>query len=322
MKIDCHVHLGVCPLFYFQGWSPYALGLPEFLVEAARLGIDRAVVFPFVSYLGLDFADLLKGKISFSGAFDHVPYRFENRRLLEEIYCLHPQSADRVIPFLMADPGRFPEAQVSEWKLLVQQFKIFGIKIQATVIQSPITELLGNASCMLDFAAENNLPLLIHSSIDPSDEWSQCADILKVAESRPNVRFLLAHSCRFDEATLRRVAELPNVWFDCSAHVIHCECAARDLPTVAPVEKRFTSDFSSPETVLQDLAAAFPNKLIWGSDAPFYSYADSSIQLQSSYAREVDCLNSLPDDLRDRACRQNTLAWLEGWPSKPLSTNL
>ena len=312
MKIDCHVHIGCDPLFYINRWSPYALGLPEFLVEAERSGVGRSVVFPFVSYLDLDLVDMREGKISYSGALDGVPYRFENRRLLEEIYRLHPGSADRVLPFLMADPGRFAVAQVCEWSQLIREFKIFGIKIQATIIQSPITELLGKASCMLDFAEEHNLPLLIHSSISPADKWSQCSDILKVAESRPGVRFILAHSCRYDHASLRRVAELPNAWFDCSAHVIHCECATRNLPTVAPEQGRFPSDYHSPETVLRDLAEAFPEKLIWGSDAPFYSYADSKVQLTSSYAREIACLDALPPALLEKVSHLNTLAWLHG----------
>jgi len=312
MKIDNHVHIGVDPLFYLSGWSPYALGLPEFLAGAERCGIDRAVVFPFVSYLDLDIPAMREGKITFSGTFDGVPYRFENRRLLEEIYRLHPNSADRVMPFLMADPGRLAAEQVGEWRQLIREFKIAGIKIQATVIRSPITELLGEAACMLDFAGEHDLPLLIHSSIDPTDKWSQCADILNVAGARPDVRFLLAHSCRFHHPSLRKVAELPNTWFDCSAHVIHCECAVKGLPTVAPEDTRFPSDYNSPETVLKDLAAAFSEKLIWGSDAPFYSYADSNIQLTSSYVREVTCLDALPPDLLEKVSRLNTLAWLHG----------
>lgn len=312
MKIDCHVHIGFDSLFYINRWSPYALGLPEFLVEADRAGIARSVVFPFVSYLDLSITEMREGKISYSGAFDGVPYRFENRRLLQEIYHLHPNSADRVMPFLMADPGRYAATQVGEWRQLVRAFKVFGIKIQASIIQSPISELLGEAACMLDFAEEHNLPLLIHSSIDPADKWSQCADILNVAETRPSLRFILAHSCRFHSPSLEKIAELPNVWFDCSAHMIHCECAVKGLPTVAPEETRFPSDYNSPETVLNDLAAAFPEKLIWGSDAPFYSYADSNIQLTSSYAREVACLDALPSDLLERVSHLNTLAWLHG----------
>ncbi|MCX6969938.1 MAG: amidohydrolase family protein [Verrucomicrobia bacterium] len=312
MKIDNHVHIGVDPLFYLNGWSPYALDLPEFLGEAERSGIDRAVVFPFVSYLDLDLAGMREGKISYTGTFDGVPYRFENKRLLEEIYRIHPQSADRVMPFLMADPGRLAAEQVGEWRQVIRDFKVFGIKIQATIIQSPITGLLGKAACMLDFAAEHNLPLLIHSSINPTDKWSQCADILAVAVARPDVRFLLAHSCRFHHPSLQKVAELPNTWFDCSAHVIHCECAVKGLATVAPEDARFPSDYNSPETVLTDLAAAFPDKLIWGSDAPFYSYVDAKMSLRSSYEREVECLDSLPPELVEKISHLNTFNWLDG----------
>ena len=312
MKIDNHVHIGVDPLFYLNGWSPYALGLPEYLAAAERCGIDRAVVFPFVSYAGLDIPALREGRTTIPGAFDGVPYRFENRRLLGEIFSLHPKCADRVMPFLMADPGRLAVEQVGEWRQLIREFKVSGIKIQATIIQSPISGLLGKAACILDFAGEHNLPLLIHSSIDPADKWSQCADILEVAESRPDLRFLLAHSCRFHHPSLRKVGELPNTWFDCSAHVIHCECAVKGMPTVAPEDTRFPSDYSSPETALKDLAVAFPDKLIWGSDAPFYSYADSNIQLTSSYAREVACLDALPPDLLRNVSHLNTLAWLHG----------
>ena len=86
----------------------------------------------------------------------------------------------------------------------------------------------------------------------------------------------------------------------------------KGLPTVAPESARFPSDYNFPETVLNDLAAAFPEKLIWGSDALFYSYADSNIQLMSSYSREVACLDSLPSALLERASHLNTLAWLHG----------
>ncbi len=295
-----------------NGWSPYALGLPEFLAEAERAGIDRAIVFPFVSYFDLDMTEMRTGNVSFSGTFDGVPYRFENRRLLEEVYRLHPKEAHRVMPFLMADPGRHPVEQVDEWNQLIKEFKVFGIKIQASILKSPITDLPTKSRGMLDFAEAHNLPLLIHSSIDPADQWSQCADILRVAASRPKVRFVLAHSCRFDLPSLQRIAELPNAWFDCSAHVIHCECAVRDLPAVSVGGSRFPSDYASPETVLRDLAWAFPEKLIWGSDAPFYSYADPKMQLKSSYAREIACLESLPAPLLERVCHLNTLAWLHG----------
>lgn len=309
MKIDNHVHIGVDPLFYVNGWSPYALDVPRLLAEGKNTGIDRWIVFPFVSYLGLDLAAMRRNEIKVAAEAE-IPYRFENRRLMEEIGRQEPAARQRLLPFLMADPERQPEAQVREWETLTREHRAYGIKIQATIIQSHITALLKEGSVMLDFAAERNLPFLIHSSIAPDDEWSQCADILRVAEARPDMRFLLAHSCRFHRPSLDRVAELPNTWFDCSAHIIHCDCAVRGLPTVAEPAERFDSDYTSPIRVLQDLAAAYPDKLIWGSDAPFYSYEDAGIQLRSTYRAEVDVLESLPPVHLERAAHRNTLAWL------------
>jgi len=313
MRIDNHVHIGVDPMFYLRGFTPYCLDLVQLLVEARDTGIDRWVIFPFVAYLALDFQALREGKLQLSDSGNEkVPYQFENRRLLDEIKLLGEGEAEKFWPFLMADPGRCAAAQVREWESLVKTHKFHGIKIQPTILQSEITSLLGEAKCMVDFASERNLPFLIHSSISPTDRWSQCADILRVVESRPDVRFVLAHSCRFHHASLKRVAELPNAWFDCSAHGIHCDCAVQDLSTVAVSSERFPSDYSSPGTVLRDLAEAFPNKLIWGSDAPFYSYSDVTLKLLSSYEKEISYLNALPEELREKISHRNTLAWLRG----------
>jgi hypothetical protein len=37
MKIDNHVHIGVAPFCYVNGWSPYALGLSDDLRERVCL---------------------------------------------------------------------------------------------------------------------------------------------------------------------------------------------------------------------------------------------------------------------------------------------
>lgn len=308
--IDNHVHIGVDPLFYLKGWFPYCLDFERLLGEAKDSGVDSWVVFPFVSYMALDQAALRQSRIEISHEGESIPYRFENHRLLNDLRRMDPTLRKRFRPFLIADPGRHASAQVRVWEELTKTHRVHGIKIQPTIIQSPITTLLAKGRCMLDFAEERNLPFLIHSSISPADAWSQCADILRVAEARPKIRFVLAHSCRFHHESLRRVASLPNTWFDCSAHVIHCQCAVDELPTVAVKEERFPSDYSSAETVLSDLAMAFPEKLIWGSDAPFYSYEDDKTQLRSSYWREVEVLNSLPEDVREAVAHRNTLAWL------------
>lgn len=310
MKIDNHVHIGVDPLFYLQGWSPYALDLTRLFNEAGDSGVDVWVVFPFVSYMAFDTDGLRNNRLELPKEAAQIPYAFENGRLCEDIRRMEPEKRRRLWPFLMADPMRMPEAQVGEWRKLPAEHTVYGIKIQPTILQSPIRTLLSRGRCMLEYAEAHNLPFLIHSSIHPEDVWSQCRDILAVAEANPNLRFLLAHSCRFHHESLLRVAELPNTWFDCSAHIIHCQCAVNDMPSVAVAEERFPSDYRDPARVLRDLAEAFPEKLIWGTDAPFYSYEDASLQMRSSYRAEVEALNALSPPLLERVCHRNTLAWL------------
>lgn len=314
-RIDNHVHLGVEPLFYLKGGSPYCLDLDNLRMQSSGLGLGEWVVFPFPSYFALEMGALRAGRIEISHEGDSIPYRIENRRLLEDLARLPEDTRKQFRPFLMADPRRHAAAQVRDWELLANTHRFHGIKIQATIIQSPITGLLAKGRGMLDFAQERNLPFLIHSSIHPEDNWSQCADILRIVESRPEIRFVLAHSCRFHRPSLDRINQLPNAWFDCSAHIIHCQCAVAGYPTVAEPEHRFPSDYTSPATVLRDLAEAYPHKLIWGSDAPFYSYQDKDLSLVSSYREEVDVLNAMPQDIQERISHENTIAWLEGQPS-------
>ena len=150
--------------------------------------------------------------------------------------------------------------------------------------------------------------------MDPADKWAQAKDILKIAEANPRIRFCLAHSCRFDRECLDRVQELPNTWFDCSAHRIHCEGVMRGLRYVAPAERRFPADYRDPTAVLAAMAATYPTKLIWGSDTPFQSYVakdgDSFVSLRSTYAAETVCLHALAPDARQAIAHSNLLALL------------
>lgn len=310
MRIDNHTHIGFDPLFYLQGWSPYCLDIPRLFSETEGAGIDAFVVFPFVAYMALDMDMLKRNRIVLSDDADAVPYAFENRRLCDDIQRCPASWRDRLWPFLMADPSRRPADQVRQWEKLPADYKTYGIKLQTHTIQSPVIALLNEGTCMLDYAEANDRPLLIHSSVRAEDKWSQCADILHVVESRPNVRFVLAHSCRFDVNTLERVAALPNAWFDCSAFGVHCICAQRDLPAVAKQADRFPSDYTSPSRVLSDLAQAYPDKLIWGSDAPYYSIEYDRLQIRSSYRQEVACLDALPAEVQQQICFHNTRAWL------------
>lgn len=313
-KIDCHTHVGVDQLFYLRGHSPYGLDYRSLIEQAESHGIGRVIVFPCVSYFGWEGLELPPPS-GFDDDFS-VPYAFENRRMLSEIHEVNADRADAAIPFVIVDPARSQAAQAAALRRLRERFPICGLKIQATVIQAPIRSLLGDGACLLELAREWNIPVLIHSSIAASDRWSQASDILDVAEAWPAVRFCLAHSCRFDVPSLQRALTLPNAWVDCSAHGIHCDAAVSGLEVVAVPERRLSADYARPERVLRALYEMIPDRLMWGSDAPFYSFAAAHegrmLSLFSTYGREVNAMSLLTEPERMAITRENTLRFLSG----------
>jgi predicted TIM-barrel fold metal-dependent hydrolase len=317
MLIDCHNHLGADMLFYLHGDFPYAQQLVQMQSESLPLGVTHWIVFPFVSYAAMDVTGFRSGEVRTGTGtqLEKVPYAFENRRLLEECQKLFPDEGKRTLPFIMVDPMRETDAQALELEKIRKEFRFHGIKIQSTIIQSDIKSLLREGRVFVDLARQWDVPFLIHSSVAKSDLWAQAHDILDVAEANPDVRFCLAHSCRYDKECLDRTNALPNTWFDNSAHCIHCDGVVQGLPYVAPKERRFDSDYTNPARVIADLAAAYPTKFMWGSDSPFYSYAAAIngqvVRLISTYEKEVTALKASGPAVVDRIANTNTRAFLK-----------
>lgn len=309
--IDCHTHIGADLHFYREGYFPYALDYRALIQQAKPHGVTRFMTFPFVSYIGWE-GQTLQSNVSTEEL--STPYAFENRRMLEEIFQLHSDISEASLPLVIVDPARKQKEQVAALRKLKERFPIRGIKIQATIIQAPIRELLGAGSCLVDLAAEWNVPMLIHSSFAPDDIWSQSSDILDVAQARPDVRFCLAHSCRFDLPSLQRLGTLANTWFDCSAHCIHCDAAVDNLKVVATPDKRLKADYTRPDNVMKVLYDLLPDRMMWGSDAPFYSYSAThdgkTISLISSYDREIAALGLLSNADKKAIMHDNILHFL------------
>jgi predicted TIM-barrel fold metal-dependent hydrolase len=316
MIIDVHNHVGADLMFYLRGDFPYAQHLVAMTSEGRALGVDRWVVFPFVTPVSFRIEALKRGEIVFDGTgLEQVPYAFENRRLLKEIYELFPDEGKHCLPLVMLDPMRAQAAQIKELRRLRGEYRFHGLKLQTTIIQSFIKTLGTDGRGFVELAAEWDIPFLIHSSVGPDDPWAQARDILDVAEKFPHVRFCLAHSCRYDRECLDRVNALPNTWFDCSAHCIHCGGAVADMPYIAARERRFDTDYANPARVIADLAAAYPTKFLWGSDSPYYSYVamlgSKRLALISTYAKEVAALKANKPEVVDRIANRNIRAWLK-----------
>ncbi|WP_107836034.1 amidohydrolase family protein [Opitutus sp. ER46] len=314
MLIDGHNHIGADLFFYLNGFYPYAQDLPALVTEGRRHGVDRWIVFPMVATAWFELAAMRQGQLR-PGGPEKIPYAFENERMLREVYELFPDLGRFTLPFAMLDPMREPAAQAARLRELHHEFPFYGLKIQATMIQADAGALLGAGRCFLELAEELNLPILMHSSVVATDPWSEAGLLLRIVAATPRVRFCLAHSCRFDRVYLDQIASLPNAWFDCSAHRIHCQGATRELGFVAAPARRFAADYRDPNAVLHALAEAYPTKLIWGSDTPFQSYVarenGAVMSLRSTYEEEIACLQSVPAPLRTQISHENTLAFLQ-----------
>jgi predicted TIM-barrel fold metal-dependent hydrolase len=305
MMYDVHTHVGLDTGFYLRGWWPYAATATDLLSQMDAHEITRAVCFPFTLPSSFDtyaFAErntveLLPGRF---------PFDRENQLLAQEIERV--DTDHRLIQFFMFDPSRKVPEQVKELQRLAPKIK--GLKTQSTVLRSPISALLKEGRDLMLFAEQHNLPVLFHTSYIQTDQWAQIRDCIAVAEAFPKVRFNLAHSLRFSLDDLKRAAQLPNVWVDCSAHLNHCRLAMENSPIIPPTGKRVDADYSKPAQAMQAVHAILGGKYLWGSDNPFMSWCDDKLRLIFSYRQEVEVLKSLPRQIWTDMATTAPKAWL------------
>jgi predicted TIM-barrel fold metal-dependent hydrolase len=243
---DVHTHVGLDLGFFLRGWWPYAATAQQLLDEMDRNRIRYAACFPFTLPTAFDAMTFAReNRIELSpGRF---PFDLENELLLREVDRLG--ASDRLSVFAMFDPGREIDQQLASLRRIAG--RIAGLKAQTTILRSPVRSLCSEAAPLMHFAAENDLPVVLHTSVN--DAWAHVNDCLDVAAAHPAVRFNLAHSLRFDRPLLERARQMENVWVDCSAHIIHCQLARSNTPAVAEPSRRVQFNYNDPAAVLIEI---------------------------------------------------------------------
>jgi predicted TIM-barrel fold metal-dependent hydrolase len=304
---DVHTHVGCDTGFFLRGWWPYAATAQDLLERMGENSIDRAVCFPFTLPSAFDpYAFATRGEVKLiEGRF---PFDRENHLLANEIERV--DSDKRLIQFAMFDPSRQIDQQVKRIESLIG--KIGGLKTQSTVLQSPIQNLLNSGRSLMKLAQQHGLPVLFHTSIIQSDTWAQVSDCLAIAEALPKVRYNHPHSLRFHAALLKRAAQLPNVWVDCSAHLNHVKLARDNSPVVPPPGVRVDADYSDPLKAMLAVHDIVGEKYLWGSDNPFMSWCDDKFRLMFSYKLEADVLHALPEKVKLSMAHHAPKNWLAG----------
>lgn len=320
--IDAHAHLGADPALYYNGDYPYAISAEDHGVRMARSGIAATVVFPFLYTRYFQLAAFRRGVFRRDPRGGcRAPYEFENRRLCEEIYEAFPEYAGRLLPFAFFDPARRPREQVAAIRQLAARFPLFGLKTATSYQHSDVTALLGQGTCLLDLAAELAVPVTIHSAVLPGDPWANVFKILAVVRARPDVRFAIAHTCRFDRRALDAAHQLDNCFVDFSAFHIHCTLARQNHPAVAAKPHRFPADYRNHAAAMRRIAEVYPGTMLWGSDTPAHLWKS---RFRNDRGREVwmnlSCgpdtelteLRKLPRQLRREIAHDNVVQFLFG----------
>lgn len=317
--IDGHSHIGISPAMYLSGCYPYCQSAAALLAQMDAAGVDAAISFPYGEGAYFDAAAFVRTgrRVPCSPRVSPAPYIPDNRLLCEEIYEKTPGATGRILPFLSIDPGRRIREQVKEVARLAREYPIYGLKSVGVLLQSSHLDLITTAAPLMRLAQDLDIPVLLHSTAYRGDKFSHSALNLKVARAWPGVRFCMAHCLGFDKRHLDEADALPNVWVDSAAMKIQIE--AKEI--IAPLNRRFKSDYSDYRVVFRDLARAYPDTMVWGTDAPAYTYIEKrrypdgstvDFALHGTYAKERAALDALRPAERRRVANGNTLRFLFG----------
>ena len=320
--IDAHTHVGIDVRAFYGNDFPYCLCADDLMVRLDVNKLDVAVCFPMVHSEYFVPRHAPDGRVRrntrSTGPF---PYMVENEHLCHEIYDIFPDCAGRLLPFACFDPGRRPQEQAAFIEELSGRYPLFGLKTATSYLQSSVTRLLDKGRSLLDVAARLDIPVTLHTAVLPADPWANVFDALDVAAARPDVRFALAHTCRFDRRALDRADELPNTFVDLSAFHIHCLLAQQEHPCVAAGRDRFPADYGNPLATMQAIAEAYPATIIWGTDTPAHYWVSRFVDDQGVEMRahlpcgpytETRVLYMLPPALRKRIAHDNICRFLVG----------
>ena len=325
--VDCHTHVGIDESAPLCRRFPYCLSVEDLTIRMNALGVTHAVAFPISSSF-YDSRAALSGVVRRDRRSPcRSPYELENANLLYEIYEVFPACAERVLPFAMFDPSRKVREQVAHLEFLLPRYPLFGLKALTTYTQSHVRDLLRRGRRILEFARDHDLPVLLHTSVHPDDPWADVFDALEVVRAFPDVRFCLAHACRFSRKALDGAGDLPNCFVDLSAFHIHCRLAEANDAVVATRSDRFPAPYDNPLAAMKAVASAYPDTIVWGSDTPFHYFVGQfpavtnlgdekgkahTLNLPCAWDAAAKCLFRLPAALRRRIARENTLRFLFG----------
>lgn len=289
----------------FSFWSlghgrfPTTQSARDLAGKASRNGVDFVTCFVGAESMFFSPAALIGGKLE-PGGPESYPYELLNRQHLRECVWFGER---RLLPFLCFDPLREVAPQLALIRELAPA--IFGLKCHTLTTAS--TPRDAQAAGFLAMAGELDLPVLFHTGRTPENCRAEL--VVEVAAECPNVRISIAHLGGFVPEVLAAIAEMSNLFTDCSPFLANLDEIARE-----GWEDAQTYLSAPPSTILADLHDALPASLLWGTDEPWTAVAGPHGEMWSmhTYADEVSVLRATPPAIQTAIAHQTPLRWLFG----------
>jgi uncharacterized protein len=284
MIIDSHAHL------YDPRWYPLAFNqqLADDLLATARGASSRADAEHTVQRLLRDPLGELTVRI-----MDRIGIERRVIAILDWGLALtEPQASiheihrevlgacarfpDRLIGLAGVDPRRHDAAAVL--RRAFDDLGARGLKLHPTSDWSLMDDRTVE---LIEMAAQRRLPVLVHAGRTMSllqDKHCQPAAVLQLARAVPHARFIAGH-CAFEQWPVFTAAAPPaNLYCDISGW-----------------QAMIGDDRKSLRAALAELCAAFPGRVCFGSDSPFFTF-----NLASTESAWLSCVRDCtPPQRRD-----------------------
>ncbi len=289
--IDVHSHCGGMDLSNFLHYRyPCSQDIVDLYFKCKGSNVAHQVVFPMPTSSYYDIPAYWKHGIYKPSGFCNFPFEKENEYLLkavEKISFPH----QHFLPFLSFSLQDKVKEQESYFvnNIFKHRQLVWGLKFHTSVDQKNALEI-EKESQFMDIITEMQRPLIIHTG------FNECSDpmkVLELASRHPNTNVCAAHFGAFSKDFANLLDDYPykNLFFDTSGLFSLCryikESGRNDVVEL---------NYGKPMEVLEHYFMRFPERILWGTDSPWYNSADlnekNSLIEPRSYGDEVKCISA------------------------------
>ncbi len=267
--IDVHSHCGGMDLSNFMHYRyPCSQDIIDLYFKCRDLKVAHQVVFPMPTSSYYDISAYWKSGVYKPSGFCDFPFEKENEYLLKAVEKL-PFPEHHFLPFLsfsLQDKVKEQESNLVN-NICRRAGCVWGLKFHTSVDQKNAMQI-EQESQFIDIITELQRPLIIHTG------FNECSDpmkVLELASRHPDTNICAAHFGAFSKEFAKQLDDYPykNLFLDTSGLFSLCRYIKESGRTDV-VEL----NYDKPSEVLEHYFSRFPERILWGTDSPWYNSAD------------------------------------------------